>query len=753
MAMPTVNAIANKGAVLNLTNVPFTITDGAAYTDFTAYALTNAKFHWTITATGLVVNAMGSSLPGVTMTKTVSLDGFNSLAGLKLTAYNITDIDAAGMHLQIMAELYNPSTIGMTIPKSIFNTEAHGKVLGPAVATDLTLAPHSPSPFILDATIAAGNGDLTPYLTMIFQNALSGVPTPLDAQGVGAPGVSWLDNAIKKLRLSTSLPPLPYDPIESVVIDAMNMDFACSTCDWAPTAGSSITAKTNLPFAKGAPIVKLKQDINVLDSAGNRIGRLVTEFEDAVSKGAYVSTSTTPGPLKIYDDARPSRYSEFIASLTSAKTYSLGLNGTADSVLNLGALGNITVKGIKLNVKSELAGLQGLNDIKYLQTLNFDGFFNPSATVLVQINNPSKLTLNIGDLALNLGVDFTDAGYGGKSTIDKLQLVPGPNEVVAFSQFDAGSHGGKQILDTISVKDVGIYLKPFIGSSKNPALDAGLQGLRQMFVAPQYMINNSTVKVFARDWYLKVPDSTVEDGIAYVTVAGGNPFFGQTMNVLSANTEGQFTSAFTLLDKSGAPVNFLEFGMPGNYVLKGNETRDLVLPVKINPGGVLPFLLKQVPDLVALANATGVLKFKYVYYPMVQVGSYKPVSQDYGSAMLYGDMFGVGDPDPALTMHVGPDFVNVLKHLQKLAAPAPPPAVNTTIPATSPVTVVPSPSLTSVPVVPSPSPTSVPVIPTTEPVSPTTEPVSPTTAPVPPTTTVNVAPTAAPSPTPVTSSL
>ncbi|KAF9372915.1 hypothetical protein CPC16_002128, partial [Podila verticillata] len=125
MVMPTVNAIANKGAVLNLTNVPFTITDGAAYSDFTAYALTNAKFDWTITTTGLVVNAMGASLPGVTMTKTVSLDGFNSLAGLKLTAYNITDIDAGGMHLQIMAELYNPSTIGMTIPKSIFNTESH----------------------------------------------------------------------------------------------------------------------------------------------------------------------------------------------------------------------------------------------------------------------------------------------------------------------------------------------------------------------------------------------------------------------------------------------------------------------------------------------------------------------------------------------------------------------------------------------------------------------------------------------------
>ncbi|KAF9369425.1 hypothetical protein CPC16_004519, partial [Podila verticillata] len=633
---------------------------------------------------------------------------------------------------------------------------SHGKVLGPAVATNLALEPHSPSPFILDATIATGNGDLRPYLTVIFQNALSGVPTPLDAQGVGAPGVSWLDNAIKKLRLSTSLPPLPYDPIESVVIDAMSMDFACPDCNWSPTAGSTITAKTNLPFAKGAPIVSLKQDIDVLDSAGNRIGRLATEFESAVSKGAYVTTTTTSSPLKIYDDARPNRYSDFIASLNMGTTYTLGLNGTADSVLDLGGLGNITVKGIKLNVKTELAGLQGLNDIKYLQTISFVSYGETGATVLVQINNPSKLTLNIGDLVLRTGLNFTDQGFVGLSTIPNLKLSPGPNDVIAASVFD-DTPTGRELMRLVFERNVDVYLKPFIGSSKNPALDIGLQGLRQKFEAPRFMIGNSTVKAFARDWYIKFPDSAVEDGIGSVTVKGANPFFGQTMNVLSANakdivpeTNPSIFTLFNVVNNLPFPISFLEFGMPGNYVLKGGESRDLTLPVTINTSGVsLPDLAKQISDLVGLVNATGVMPFKYQYFPKVQVGDYpKLTAQDFSSALLYGDMTGVGDPDPFLNMHATSDFVNALKYVQKLAAPAPPPAVNTTIPATSPVTVVPSPSATSVP-----------VISTTEPVPPTTEPVSPTTAPVPPTTTTTVdvvptaAPTAAPSPTPVTPSL
>ncbi|KAI9232986.1 MAG: hypothetical protein BYD32DRAFT_144221 [Podila humilis] len=722
MMMPTVNAVANKGAVLNLTNVPFTITDTAAYTDFTAYALTSAKFNWTISTTGLVVNAMGSSLPGVTMTKTVSLDGFNSLAGLKLTAYNITDIDAAGMHLQIMAELYNLSTIGMTIPQSIFNTESHGKVLGPAVATNLALEPHSPSPFILDATIATGNGDLTPYLTVIFQNALSGVDTPLDAQGVGAPGVSWLDNAIKQLRLSTSLPPLPYDPIESVVIDAMSMDFTCASCIWAPTAGSSITAKTNLPFAKGAPIVKLKQNIDVLDSAGNRVGRLDTEFEDAISNGAYVSTSTTPGPLTIYDDAHQT-YIDFIDALNVATKYSLGLNGTADSILNLGDLGNITVTGIKLNVKTELDGLRSLADIKFINTLNLVTAGDDSgATVLVAINNPSKLTLTIGDLVLNSGVNYTDEGYAGKSYLTDLVLSPGRNEVIAFAKINSSIPVGEDIFWNKLADGFNLYLQPFKGSSKNPALDAGLQKLRQVLVMPPMMVGEISAKPYAIDWTLKVPDSAVNDGIVYATTIVGNPYFSQELSFLSVNSldinEYALDPKLIIKSKLGAALDFFNFVPPGAYSLKGNETRELTFAIQMAPTAPLQFWINLLPELIETANTVGVLPLEITLMPKVQVGKDpRLTSQDFSSTSVYGTPSRPGDPlppPPVLNLHVGPDFSNVLKYVNRLATPTTLPSVATSTAVMPPV--VPSPTTTStvapVPPVVTPSPgTTDPVVP------------------------------------------
>ena len=358
---------SDKGAALNLTGVAFTISDIAAYTDFTVFALNNAKFEWTISATDVVVNAMGVPIPGVSMNKTVTLDGFNKLAGLQLhPGYVIDSVDSSGLHMLIAATINNPSTIGMTIPLSLFNTEFMGTVLGPAVAAGLTLVPHASSDFSLNATIATGNGNMVPYLEGIFTNAVTGVQTPLQAQGTGAPGISWLDTAIKSLLLSTNLPPLAEAPIVSVAIDAMSMDFTCHNCTWAPTAVSTITAVTNLPFKNGAPIVALSQNVYIMDENGQEVGLLSTGYATANATGNSVTCTTPAAPLTIADGSH-SIYETFIGDLSSKTNYQVGLKGTANSKLDLGDLGVIEVKGIALDVTTNLDGLQGLQNITFLQ--------------------------------------------------------------------------------------------------------------------------------------------------------------------------------------------------------------------------------------------------------------------------------------------------------------------------------------------------------------------------------------------------
>ncbi|KAG0282189.1 hypothetical protein BGZ98_006874, partial [Dissophora globulifera] len=156
----------------------------------------------------------------------------------------------------------------------------------------------------------------------------------------GAPGVSWLDAAIKSLKLSTSLPPLASPPIESVSIDAMSVDFSCATCTWAPGAVASISAKTNLPFAGNVPIVQLSQHVEILDQNGQLVGKLDTPYAPAAATGSIVTTTTPSTPL-VVDDGSHDIYEGFIRDLNAATTYKMGLRGTTDSILDLGALGMV----------------------------------------------------------------------------------------------------------------------------------------------------------------------------------------------------------------------------------------------------------------------------------------------------------------------------------------------------------------------------------------------------------------------------
>ncbi|KAF9373222.1 hypothetical protein CPB97_000713, partial [Podila verticillata] len=525
-----------------------------------------------------------------------------------------------------------------------------------------------------------------------------------------------------KLRLSTSLPPLPYDPIESVEINAMGMDFTCPSCIYAPLATSSITAKTRLPFAKGAPIVMLKQEIDVLDENDERIGHLSTDFAAAISVGDKVSTSTPESPLKIYDDARAKRYSDFIGALNLADEYNLGLRGTADSILNLGDLGNITVKGIKLDVKTKLAGLQGLKDVKFVYGISFGSDVNAVITSvnLVNINNPSKLTLKIGDLALNTGLNTTKEGFGAISSISDLVLVPGSNYVASSTVIDSKTEVGKLLPNMLTGgSPVTLHLYPFSGSSKNPALDAGLQKLHQVLDLPPYLLGNMSAKAYAPDWHLEVPASAADDGIAYVTTTVGNPFYSADFEVINVDGRGfnpeTDPSTLSVTGVGRLEPSVFRFIPPSPYLLKGGESKQMRFPLQFNPGNTENRSIQVWMDKAATSTS---VKIAVVLLPLARVGKGGSGSIQYlASDFVYLPPPEVGGDAPLLDLHVGPDVVNLKKYFDKIVnGVVPSGSVSlTATPSTSPTTTISIPSVTPPPGTTNPVQTS--LVPT--PASPT----------------------------------
>ncbi|KAG0305570.1 hypothetical protein BGZ99_002025, partial [Dissophora globulifera] len=661
MMMPTLNATANKGASLNLTGVAFTVTDVAAFSDFNVFALNNEKFDWVISTDGLVVTAMGVALPGVSLTKTITLDGFNKLAGLVLNSYIINTIDDAGMHMVISATLDNPSTIGMTIPVSTFNTGFQGLTLGPAVAEGLTLVPHGSSSFALNATIATGLGDFRPILAGIFQNAIGGVPTPLEAQGTGAPGVSWLDAAIKSLKLSTSLPPLASPPIESVNIDAMSVDFSCATCTWAPGAVASITAKTNLPFAGNVPIVQLSQHVEILDQNGQVVGRLDTPYAPAAATGSIVTTTTPSAPLVI-DDGSHDIYEGFIRDLNAATTYQMGLRGTTDSILDLGALGMVEVKGIVIDVFAPVAGLQGLKNVDFLSRLVATfSLFDPSGgsdgyvevLAYVDIHNPSNLTLHIGDLRLTGVTAFDTPDKLGYSLIKDLKLVPGDNRLVADTWVDFGSAAGV-VFGTeviISSDPTPLYLIALDDATSNVALNAGLNELQTSITLPAHMLDAapSNPPYSITDMALKFLPTTVDDSLVEMNMTFFNSFTGGGFNML--NAVGPGSPADITYSTSSGPVTVFDLLSDLTFSLSGNKSLTVTFKIKLHSG----LMDRSVYQSMVADSASGNVQLAMDFSPLITVDQdpteYNP---NWSSNIMAAINGGV------MPFHVGPDFGLIL---------------------------------------------------------------------------------------------
>ncbi|KAG0305361.1 hypothetical protein BGZ99_002097, partial [Dissophora globulifera] len=452
-------------------------------------------------------------------------------------------------------------------------------------------------------------------------NAIGGVDTPLDAQGTGAPGVSWLDAAIKSLKLSTSLPPLASPPIESVNIDAMSVDFACATCTWAPGAVASISAKTNLPFAGNVPIVQLSQHVEILDQNGQLVGKLDTPYAPAAATGSVVTTTTPSVPL-VVDDGSHDTYEGFIRDLNAATTYQMGLRGTTDSILDLGALGMVEVKGIAIDVFAPVAGLQGLKQVDFVSRLFADfvatdeGGFFVEVVAFVDIHNPSNLTLNIGDLRLTGVTDFATSDKLGFALISNLTLVPGDNRLVAESWIDFFSAGGSALGTAVVTSDVAVplFLIALDDATSNTALNAGLSELQTSISLPPHMLDQAppNLPYSTTDMSIKFLSTTVDDGLVEMTATFLNPFIGGSYELIGM-TPGKSSLSYP---SAAAPI--FDLISDFTFSLSGNNSIAVTFKIQLHSDSSVS---RSVYQSMVTDSASGSVQFSMTFWPIIKVGN------------------------------------------------------------------------------------------------------------------------------------
>lgn len=80
------------------------------FTDFATYMMHNPSFEWTISTTKLRLTALGTIFDNVSLSKSVTLKGFNGLPGVTISNFKLPNDDpAGGIHIETDSLIPSPS--------------------------------------------------------------------------------------------------------------------------------------------------------------------------------------------------------------------------------------------------------------------------------------------------------------------------------------------------------------------------------------------------------------------------------------------------------------------------------------------------------------------------------------------------------------------------------------------------------------------------------------------------------------------
>ncbi|KAF9123909.1 hypothetical protein BGW39_008606 [Mortierella sp. 14UC] len=445
IAMPTVNAKADIGAKLALTNVPFHVTSGENMGAFVGYSLQAEAFEWEVTASNMTVIAMGAPIPGISMTKKVTLKGFNGLKGLTIEKYDLPSNDPDGIHLVLAASLANPSNVGIEMGTVEFTNEFQGQNIGFVKTAGLALQPSATTPIAMEGTLTKQTSEAgLQALGDMFRLALNGGSPNLIVKGKSvtpASGpVSWLSSAFSTLTMNVTLPSLgKQDIITGITLKTMTLDFTGPNPYSVMTSSDNIEANYHIPFAFPLSITQVAEDMNIQLPLGNSVANLKLPMGPAqtISPG-LLKTGYTNQPLNVVD-SQHEIFNKFSQILTTGAGVQFYLVGTADTVAETAA-GAITIPGVAVSVQSTMVGMNLNAQPAAITNISVAGG-TPEYLLIKQnvvLQNPSGLTVKVGRVSFDI---YFAGMLMGKAVVSNMVLAPGPNTLPAeFHLAPADSH-------------------------------------------------------------------------------------------------------------------------------------------------------------------------------------------------------------------------------------------------------------------------------------------------------------------------
>lgn len=330
-----------------------------------------------------------------------------------------------------------------------------------------------------------------------------------------------------------------------------------------------------------------------------------------------MTTSFSTSPLSVFSNAH-SAFSSFIGSLSTKATHPVTLQGAVDAKLNLGIFGHLTIPGIGFKTETQFAGLDNLKGTKYVYMVDtvLDTAFI-YLTSVIKINNPSKLTLLLGDLRLSTS---TVNGYVGISSIRNLKLVPGENYVLSYTDLDMAYPASTQFLNDLYTQDVTLNLDGYNNTSSNVALNAGLAVIKSDLVVPGGFVGLTPSQSPYKNWSLKVLPTTKTDFLVDVTATFQSPYYGFGINMVHANEAGM-DNYVTFSKSAPATANGRRlFSFRDNLTFSTTGSGSTTVTFKVALAGPFTAATKtRWTDVVNYAKTKGSLPINLSWYATVGV--------------------------------------------------------------------------------------------------------------------------------------
>lgn len=495
VGMPTIQTVADKGAQFDVEG-QFTVTDQGAMGDFAGYMINNADFQWNIYTDSVAVNALGYQFTGIKMNKFVTLDGANGFKdAVTIHSFDLPSNDpAGGITLTANTSIVNPSQVGFQLSGAGFNAIYKDISLGP-LASDgaANFPPKGTADLKMKGRLVKQDSkEGIDAVTEVFKNYLAAKDTPLTITGESGSGpngeVSWLTAGFKTIKIENVIMPGPESPPELIpAITMKNMQIDFTKDPYATPAGSTqVEAQLKNPFGFPLGVSQLNMDVTA-GMEGNDIATLKIPDEKATtSETGLVTTQFSDVPFKVFDNAHKA-FDTFVKMITSQSNVTFELAGSSNAIADT-AIGALSLDNITFDVDTSLAGRCFIDFLFfalyhsliffYIGFNNFNGKTQILSTKVIgatsdyikvgleiSLDNPSQITINLGDITLDVNMNEFNA-LVGQTILKDLTLKPGNNTLSC--EMHMGGSNAQALLQLLSNYMTGAHVPLTVtGSDKS----------------------------------------------------------------------------------------------------------------------------------------------------------------------------------------------------------------------------------------------------------------------------------------------